>query len=1477
MPTIQQLPQAVQVNATDEVMLDQGGVSVSASVGQVLAAAAPGLTLTGDVTGAGTGSIVTTLAPVVTPGTYSKVSVNAKGLVTGGGALAGADVIGALGFTPYSAANPQGFAQTSALAPVATGGHYSDLTGTPSLGSMAAQAAGAVAITGGSVAGADVSQTSVTVPGSATARTLAARAAEKYDVLDYGADPAGVADSAAAFAAAMAAVPAGTWGRVVVPPGTYKLGSFINQPSGHNIAVEFMDGAVTTGSGGLGVSRVESRQGPYSQWTGGGGWFGFSPTVGSPQNLAFRTDVVQNTPGNSAASRVGWNHNYSNYNYYGKYVNGIDIAEQGIFSWPHLYDGSSGWGHWEVIFGTTFDEDSAQRAHLNASAEHSEFDVVNNGPETGWTWKAGQGTAVQGMSIDPWGQNGNYGGSLLFSYGSVGSFDGTTGGLNWRWPSYPAVFSQGNPAAVAANSTIVITFDATAKASANLSGGGVAGVSVANGGGIYTSAPTVAFSGGGGAGAAGTATMQGGAVVGVAMTAAGSGYLTPPTVSFSGGGVAAPAATTITLNTDGAHGDLASIAAAINAAGVPLVRASVAKWGNVVNRLVVFGTAGFDLGTLTLGGSALATLGIAAQAYSTPRDTSAVVIGGTGSCLPGDKLTLNGTVVTVGGAGSMADAAAAINAANIIGVKADTNAPGNLVLTCWMPQNPGGLLIGQPSGYTTLGKLGLNGGTFYPPVPPKGFASAAGELTAPVCLTSDRLSISATDLAGTVYGPVTVQLNGGAGTGWVPDVVASIQAALTTAGFYSNQWTTLSAPPAVVAVTPRGAGGNQGILLRNTAGGTLTLANVTGTPLQTLGLVAGTYQPGGLSAASQSVFMAAEDSIAPQGRGIFLGGASNATDRTVLPHAPLEARGSFLHGLRTDKASFDDNVALLLGSTQAIGFGSAVTLTASGSALQVNGSTAALLGDLPTKVSQLTNDSGFLTVAPVASVAGRTGAVTLGTADVAGFGAAASAAAPVQSVAGRSGAVTLGTADIAGFGAAASAAAPVQSVAGRSGSVVLGSADVTTALGYTPVANTGGTISGSVTFSGTATAATQAAADNSTKLASTAFVYAATSVASSIATTGGSTTLTAAQYGGPVLIVTGALTSNATLVVPNSGVWTVANRTSGAFTLTVKTAAGSGVVVDQGYNAELIADGVNAVLATTDYNAIALQGAVTNAGTISGGTLAPVSLIAGGSGSVLTVSQLADAAGYHPIVLANSGANTNVPFVLAPAGAGYIATALSDGTAANGNQRGQYSVDLQQSRTANTQVASGAYAAIAGGKGNTASGSYSLAAGQNTSATGQGSVALGQYSTDGGAYGKLVFSANASTVGNQWGVSTLYVSSVTTATRMTADGAAAGAANSLPIRTNHVIAGTLTVSARNVTTGDGAYWSIPVLFKNSAGTVSVSSPGTTGIAPAVADSTLATASIAIAADNTNKGLSVTITPPASVTINASAAFLATEM
>ncbi len=836
-----------------------GTADISAALGYVPIGANETITLSGDISGSGTTAITAMLPVVVAPGPYAKVTVDAKGRVTAGGPLGTADISAALGYVPIGAnetitlsgdiSGSGATAITATLPAVVAPGAYAKVT----VDAKGRVTAGGT-LAAGDLAGVDLSGADATASGAATARTLAARAHDVINVLDYGADPTGASDSAAAFSAAMSAVASGAWGRVFVPRGTYQLASVVNQPSGRSIAVIFDDGANISGAGYLGVDRVESAQGPFALRQNAGGFFGFAPTVGDAANPGFATDLIFNTPQNSLSMRVGWDRRYTNTNIYGKVHSGIDIAEQRVHSWPNLYDNSSGWGLWEVINGPTIDEDTAARAGLSASAELCEIDVVNNQAEAGWTWQAGQGNTVQGMSIDPWGQNGLYGGNILFTYGTVGSYDGNAGGLNARWFSYPAVFSSGNPPAVPAGGTIVV-----------------------NG-------------------------------------------------------------TTITLT---AGESLANIAAAINAAAIADVRAAATTWGGVVSRLVIYSTAAGDLGTLTLSGTALPVLGIASGSYTTPRGQYAAAVGDAGAVAVGDKLVVNGATVTVGGAGAASDVAAAINAAAIPGIAADTNANGVIVITCFMPLQSGGLVLADASGFTTLEKIGLRPGTYLPPTPPKGFATAYSDVTSPVCLPTDQITISATDINGTAYGPVTVTLNGGAGTGWPQDVAASIQASLIAAGFYGSDFTALSSGSAVVAVRAVGGGLNQGVQIRNTAGGTLTLANAHGAPLDTLGIAPGTYQPGGYSAGSQTVFMAAEDAIAAGGRGVFIGGVSNATDLTVWPHTPLETRGGFLHGLRLDRATYADGNAIVVAPTHAIAWGSAAqgqhTLAVASGTLQFDG------------------------------------------------------------------------------------------------------------------------------------------------------------------------------------------------------------------------------------------------------------------------------------------------------------------------------------------------------------------------------------------------------------------------------------------------------------------------------------------------------------------------------------------------------------
>ena len=86
----------------------------------------------------------------------------------------------------------------------------------------------------------------------------------------------------------------------------------------------------------------------------------------------------------------------------------------------------------------------------------------------------------------------------------------------------------------------------------------------------------------------------------------------------------------------------------------------------------------------------------------------------------------------------------------------------------------------------------------------------------------------------------------------------------------------------------------------------------------------------------------------------------------------------------------------------------------------------------------------------------------------------------------------------------------------------------------------------------------------------------------SITVTGANVTLTAAQARARYLSITGALTGNRNVYVPNHWEGLVYCNNSGPYTTTLKTASGSGIVVGQGKRAILLADGTNVVRVTAD-------------------------------------------------------------------------------------------------------------------------------------------------------------------------------------------------------------------------------------------------------------------------------------------------------
>ena len=111
---------------------------------------------------------------------------------------------------------------------------------------------------------------------------------------------------------------------------------------------------------------------------------------------------------------------------------------------------------------------------------------------------------------------------------------------------------------------------------------------------------------------------------------------------------------------------------------------------------------------------------------------------------------------------------------------------------------------------------------------------------------------------------------------------------------------------------------------------------------------------------------------------------------------------------------------------------------------------------------------------------------------------------------------------------------------------------------------------------------------------------------------------------------------------------------------------------------------------------------------------------------IVEINKANNALTQNTAVIKSVGADADIGLALMPKGNGAITAQVPDGTVAGGNARGQYAVDLQMVRTANTQVASGQYSFVGGGASNVASGGASFVAG------GSGNVASGESSFVGG-------------------------------------------------------------------------------------------------------------------------------------------------
>ncbi len=119
--------------------------------------------------------------------------------------------------------------------------------------------------------------------------------------------------------------------------------------------------------------------------------------------------------------------------------------------------------------------------------------------------------------------------SLHLSTGPATTFSVATGATQQLTADIVDVLGNAAPLASGVTGTGAV-------ATALLAPTSIASITVTAGGTKYTTAPTVAITGGGGTGATATATVSGGSVTGFTVTASGSGYTSLPTITLTGGG-----------------------------------------------------------------------------------------------------------------------------------------------------------------------------------------------------------------------------------------------------------------------------------------------------------------------------------------------------------------------------------------------------------------------------------------------------------------------------------------------------------------------------------------------------------------------------------------------------------------------------------------------------------------------------------------------------------------------------------------------------------------------------------------------------------------------------------------------------------------------------------------------------------------------------------------------------------------------------
>jgi hypothetical protein len=127
--------------------------------------------------------------------------------------------------------------------------------------------------------------------------------------------------------------------------------------------------------------------------------------------------------------------------------------------------------------------------------------------------------------------------------------------------------------------------------------------------------------------------------------------------------------------------------------------------------------------------------------------------------------------------------------------------------------------------------------------------------------------------------------------------------------------------------------------------------------------------------------------------------------------------------------------------------------------------------------------------------------------------------------------------------------------------------------------------------------------------------------AASIAVSNTTVTLTSLQAGFPIIVLSGTITANLNVILPAyvKG-WHIINLATGAFSVTVKTTAGTGVVLPSGSQAFVYGDGTNIVqLASNQVNLVLNTLTVSGASALNGGATT-TTLTASGASSLQAIT-----------------------------------------------------------------------------------------------------------------------------------------------------------------------------------------------------------------------------------------------------------------